>query len=267
MFYVFARYRYPLVPFLLLFAAAAVGVTSRSVRCAIARAGSRRCARCGGSRRGWRCRELAAAVADADAGDHREQPRHRAAGTAALRRGDRASPARDRARARLRAGLQQPWRGAARRRPRSTKRSPSIGRRSRSSPTSPAPATTSPTRCWRRARPARRSNSSARRWQSTPDSVEAHNNLGIALAAKGDAAGAIAEFRAALAIDDRSVHAHRNLGNMLIDAGAARRGHGAPRARDRSWRRTSPTRSTTSARVLLRGSEFRRRRPRASRRR
>jgi tetratricopeptide (TPR) repeat protein len=52
-----------------------------------------------------------------------------------------------------------------------------------------------------------------------PNSVEAHNNLGIALAGQGHAAGAIAEFRAALAIDDRSVHAHRNLGNMLVDAG------------------------------------------------
>jgi tetratricopeptide (TPR) repeat protein len=54
---------------------------------------------------------------------------------------------------------------------------------------------------------------------SNPNSVEAHNNLGTALANRGDAAGAIAEFRAALAIDDRSVPAHRNLGNMLVDAG------------------------------------------------
>jgi len=55
--------------------------------------------------------------------------------------------------------------------------------------------------------------------QANPNSVEAHNNLGIALANRGDRAAAIAEFRAALATDDRSVHAHRNLGNMLIDAG------------------------------------------------
>jgi len=55
--------------------------------------------------------------------------------------------------------------------------------------------------------------------EANPQSVEAHNNLGIALAGKGDTAGAINEFRAALAIDDRSVHAHRNLGNMLVDAG------------------------------------------------
>lgn len=56
------------------------------------------------------------------------------------------------------------------------------------------------------------------------DSVEARNNLGIALAAKGDTAGAMAEFRAALAVDERSVHAHRNLGNMLIDNGARAEG-------------------------------------------
>lgn len=55
--------------------------------------------------------------------------------------------------------------------------------------------------------------------QATPDSVQAHNNLGIALLAKGDAAGAMAEFRAAIAIDGSSVQAHRNLGNMLVDRG------------------------------------------------
>ncbi len=60
--------------------------------------------------------------------------------------------------------------------------------------------------------------------QSTPDSVQAHNNLGIALAAKGDTAGAIAEFRAAIAINDNSVQAHRNLGNMLVDMGALAEG-------------------------------------------
>lgn len=51
------------------------------------------------------------------------------------------------------------------------------------------------------------------------DTVEARNNLGIALAGKGDVAGAVAEFRAALKLDDRSVQAHRNLGNMLVDTG------------------------------------------------
>ena len=54
---------------------------------------------------------------------------------------------------------------------------------------------------------------------ANPNSVEAHNNLGIALANSGDINGAIAEFRATLQIDERSVQAHRNLGNMLYDMG------------------------------------------------
>ena len=60
--------------------------------------------------------------------------------------------------------------------------------------------------------------------ERSPQSVEAHNNLGIALAANGDTAGAIAAFRAALALDEGSVHAHRNLGNILIDTGARAEG-------------------------------------------
>ena len=55
-------------------------------------------------------------------------------------------------------------------------------------------------------------------------SVEAWNNLGSALAARNDTSGAIDAFRAALAIDERSVHAHRNLGNILIDTGARAEG-------------------------------------------
>ena len=58
----------------------------------------------------------------------------------------------------------------------------------------------------------------------SPQSVEAWNNLGIALAARNDTSGAIDAFRAALAIDERSVHAHRNLGNILIDSGARAQG-------------------------------------------
>ena len=55
--------------------------------------------------------------------------------------------------------------------------------------------------------------------EQSPQSVEAHNNLGIALARQGNTAAAIAAFRAALATDDRSAIAHRNLGNILIDSG------------------------------------------------
>ncbi|MEY4095995.1 MAG: hypothetical protein RLZZ53_3194 [Acidobacteriota bacterium] len=55
--------------------------------------------------------------------------------------------------------------------------------------------------------------------QANPNSVEAHNNLGTALAARGEIAEAIAEFRAAITLDARSVHAHRNLGNLLYDRG------------------------------------------------
>src|SRR5688572_20528559 len=58
----------------------------------------------------------------------------------------------------------------------------------------------------------------------SPQSVEAWNNLGSALAARNDTSGAIDAFRAALAIDERSVHAHRNLGNILIDTGAQAEG-------------------------------------------
>jgi tetratricopeptide (TPR) repeat protein len=55
--------------------------------------------------------------------------------------------------------------------------------------------------------------------EQSPQSVEAHNNLGIALARQGNTAAAMAAFRAALAVDDKSAIAHRNLGNMLIDIG------------------------------------------------
>jgi tetratricopeptide (TPR) repeat protein len=60
--------------------------------------------------------------------------------------------------------------------------------------------------------------------QAAPGSVEAQTNLGAALAAAGDTAGAMAAFRAALRLDDRSVLAHRNLGVMLIESGARAEG-------------------------------------------
>jgi tetratricopeptide (TPR) repeat protein len=51
--------------------------------------------------------------------------------------------------------------------------------------------------------------------QVVPGSAEVHNNLGIALAANGKAEEAMAEFRAALAADPGSAKAHRNLGDLL----------------------------------------------------
>jgi tetratricopeptide (TPR) repeat protein len=51
--------------------------------------------------------------------------------------------------------------------------------------------------------------------QTIPASVDVHNNLGIALMAQGKSGEAIAEFRAALEVDPVSVKAHRNLGDAL----------------------------------------------------
>lgn len=53
----------------------------------------------------------------------------------------------------------------------------------------------------------------------TADSAAAHNNLGMALAAKGRANEAVAEFRAAIAAAPGDALAHRNLGNLLATAG------------------------------------------------
>lgn len=55
-----------------------------------------------------------------------------------------------------------------------------------------------------------------------PNSVETHTNLAIALEASGDASGAIAEFREALRLSPRVSRSHRNLGNALANAGDAR---------------------------------------------
>lgn len=55
----------------------------------------------------------------------------------------------------------------------------------------------------------------------TPDSAGAHNNLGTALAEKGQLAEAAVEFGAAVALDPTSSKAHRNLGNVLSALGRA----------------------------------------------
>jgi tetratricopeptide (TPR) repeat protein len=55
--------------------------------------------------------------------------------------------------------------------------------------------------------------------QYIPDSAGARNNLGIALAAGGRQEDAIAAFRAAVNADPESATAHRNLGDSLTTAG------------------------------------------------
>ena len=55
-----------------------------------------------------------------------------------------------------------------------------------------------------------------------PNSVEVRTNLAAALDARGDSAGAIAEFREALRLSPRVSRSHRNLGNALANAGDAR---------------------------------------------
>jgi tetratricopeptide (TPR) repeat protein len=52
-----------------------------------------------------------------------------------------------------------------------------------------------------------------------PASAATHNNLGTALAAKGQYEQAVAEFRTAIALDPTSVLAHRNLGNAFASMG------------------------------------------------
>jgi len=60
--------------------------------------------------------------------------------------------------------------------------------------------------------------------QIEPASADVHNNLGIALAGVGRLDEAIAEFRRAIALDPQSAKAHRNLGDVLSTSGAQRQG-------------------------------------------
>ena len=52
-----------------------------------------------------------------------------------------------------------------------------------------------------------------------PDSVEARNNLAIALESLGRMPEAIEQFRQALQINPQSAEAHYNLGNALVQQG------------------------------------------------
>lgn len=53
----------------------------------------------------------------------------------------------------------------------------------------------------------------------SPLSVTAHNNLGRAVAARGDSAGAVAHFRRATELEPRFAQAHYNLGSVLMGSG------------------------------------------------
>ncbi|HMF96335.1 MAG TPA: tetratricopeptide repeat protein, partial [Vicinamibacterales bacterium] len=55
--------------------------------------------------------------------------------------------------------------------------------------------------------------------QAMPGSADVHNNLGIALADEGKRDDAIAEFRAAVAADPTSAKSHRNLADALSSVG------------------------------------------------
>jgi Tfp pilus assembly protein PilF/4-amino-4-deoxy-L-arabinose transferase-like glycosyltransferase len=57
--------------------------------------------------------------------------------------------------------------------------------------------------------------------QSAPGSADVHNNLGIALADQGRFDEAMAEYRKALEFDPNSAKTHRNLGSVLASAGRA----------------------------------------------
>ena len=198
MFFVFARYRFPLVPFLLLFAAAGCVAAPRLFAAAARRVNARTLAA---------VVAIVAVVANwpllsstLHARDHRDQSRRGASGRRRARRSGRALPARHRAAARLRARLQQPGHhaagaGASRRSDRDLS-----SEALQLEATIPTLTTTWPMRCSSRAAPTKRRGTFDRRWpavQSSADSAGTHNNLGIALAAQGQFDEAIADFGAA----------------------------------------------------------------------
>jgi tetratricopeptide (TPR) repeat protein len=59
-----------------------------------------------------------------------------------------------------------------------------------------------------------------------PRLVEARSNLGLALEANGRVDEAVAEWRQVLAVDERSAQAHSNLGNALVSRGSVSEGIG-----------------------------------------
>ena len=74
-------------------------------------------------------------------------------------------------------------------------------------------------------RPAEAAEHLARAAAANGDSAGVHNNLGTALADQGRFVEAVAEFERAVALEPASSKAHRNLGNALIETGRADDAH------------------------------------------
>ena len=203
MFYVFARYRYPLVPFLLLFAAAGLVLALAFDR----RRHSPRRGAPARRRPSWLAVAMAAnwpilsstlmrAITENNLGTALQDS------SATTRRSSTTGSARWRSRPITRPPTTTSARHCA---PPAgwTKRWSSIARRSTLKPDFPSASYNLANALLAQGHER---GASAEQFQKTlaisPQSVEAHNNLGIALAAKGDTPGAMAAFRAALAIDE-----------------------------------------------------------------
>ena len=239
MFYVFARYRFPLVPLLVLFAAAGLGAAA-GAWFGIAPA------RVGGFAGRWRRRDgrlhqLADAVVAADEGDHRKQSR------ASLSGGghgcDEAADHYRRAIA-LEPGYAPAYNnlGTALRARDSVDEAVAAYERALSiAPTIPMRTTTWPTRCSTAGRTKPRAFPD--RPAVDPDRPT-RNNLGIALMAEGKVDEAIAQFEEALRAEPGSARSHKNLGEALATAACLTRSStcGAPPSSSRQTRLT-----TTSA--------------------
>ena len=86
-----------------------------------------------------------------------------------------------------------------------------------------------------------------------PASADVQNNLGIALAGIGRLDDAIAAFRRAIALDPQSAKAHRNLGDALSTAGASREALDSLRAAVRLDPRDAATRYDLASALLEAG--------------
>ena len=81
------------------------------------------------------------------------------------------------------------------------------------------PTTTSATPWPAADRSTRPSPITARPWKSSPTTLDAHYNLALALAGRGQVDEAIAHYRKALEIKPDYAEAHYNLGNVLAGRG------------------------------------------------